>query len=35
MALQGQWKSFKEKTDFDHKWGTTKHFATRYYWLRA
>jgi len=29
----GQWKSFKEKTDFDHKWGTTKHFATRYYWL--
>ncbi|ELR14508.1 uncharacterized protein ACA1_193110 [Acanthamoeba castellanii str. Neff] len=29
----GQWKSFKEKTDFDHKWGTTKHYATRYYWL--
>ncbi|ELR18442.1 uncharacterized protein ACA1_300500 [Acanthamoeba castellanii str. Neff] len=29
----GQWKSFKEKTDLDHKWGTTKHFATRYYWL--
>jgi hypothetical protein len=31
--VQAQWKSFKDKTDFDRRWGTTKHHATRYYWL--